>query len=143
MENDFRKLNEKTIGDSYPLPNTNDILDSLGSAKYFSVFDLATASHHIKMDPKDSHKTAFSTLHGHYEFDRMPFGLKTAPATFQRLMDLTLTGLTGTELFVDLDDIVIYENTLEEHEIKFKNLAERLRKANLHLQPDKFEFLRP
>ena len=140
---DFRKLNEKTFGDSYPLPNINDKLDSLGSAKYFSVFDLATGFHHIKMDPKDSHKTEFSTPHGHYEFNRMPFGLKTAPATFQRLMDLTLTGLVGTELFVYLDDIVIYANTLEENEIKFNNLAERLRKANLHLQPDKCEFLRP
>ena len=62
---DFRELNEKTIGDWYRLPNINDILDSLGSAKYFSVFDLATGFHHIKMDPKDSHKTAFSTSHGH------------------------------------------------------------------------------
>ena len=97
------------------------------------MFELATGFHHIKMDPKDSHKTAFSTLHGHYEFDWMPFGLKTAPATFQRLLDLTLTGLIGTELFVYLDDIVIYANTLEEHEIKFNNLAERLRKANLYL----------
>ena len=140
---DFRKLNEKTIGDSYPLPNINDILDSLGSEKYFSVFDLATGFHHRKMDPKDSHKTAFSTPHGHYEFDRMPFGLKTAPATFQRLMDLTLTGLIRTELFVYLDDKVIYANTLEEHEIKFNNSAERLRRANLHLQPVKCEFLRP
>ena len=59
------------------------------------------------MDPKDSHKTAFSTPHGHYEIDRMPFGLKNAPATFQRLMDLTLTGLIGTELFVYLDDSYI------------------------------------
>ena len=95
------------------------------------------------MDPKDSHKTAFSTPHGHYEFDRMPFGLKTAPGTFERLMDLTSTGLIGTELFVYLDDIVIYANTLEKHEIKFKNLAERLRKAKLHLETDDCEFLRP
>ena len=95
---DFRKLNEKTIGDLYPLLNINDILDSLGSAKYFSVFDLATGFHHIKMDPKDSYKTAFSTHHRHYEFDRMPSGLKTAPSAFQRLMDLTLTGLIRTEL---------------------------------------------
>ena len=96
------------------------------------MFDLATGFHHLKMDPKDSHKTAFSTLHGHYEFDRMHFGLKIAPATFQRLMDLTLTGLIGTELYVYLDHIVIYANTLEEHEIKFYNLEERFRKANLH-----------
>ena len=95
------------------------------------------------MDPKDSHKTAFSTPHGHYEFDRMPLGLKTAPPTFQRLMNLTLTGLIGTELFVYLDDIVIYTNTLEEDKSKFNNLAGRRRKANLHLHPNKFEFLRP
>ena len=68
---DFRKLNEKTIADSHPLPNMNDILESLGSSRYFSVFDLATDFHHIKRDPKDSYKTAFSTPHGHYEFDRI------------------------------------------------------------------------
>ena len=73
----FRKLNEIRIGDSYPLHNIHDILDSLGSAKYFSVFDLATSFHHIKMEPKDSHKTAFAIHHGHYEFYRMPFGLNT------------------------------------------------------------------
>ena len=72
---DFRKLNEKTIGDSYPLPNIIDILDQLGSEQYFSVFDLASGFYEIKMSPEDSHKTAFSTPYGHYEFDRMPFGL--------------------------------------------------------------------
>ena len=97
---DFRKLNKKTIGDSYPLPNIIDILDELGNARYFPVFDLATGFHHIPMDPKDSHKTAFSSPFGHYEFDRMPLGLKNTQATFQRLIDIVLTGLQGTELFV-------------------------------------------
>ena len=133
----------KTIGDSYPLPNIKDILDSLGSVRYSSVFDLATGFHHIKIDLKNSYKTAFSTPHGYYEFDRIHFGLKTAPATFQRLMDITLTGLIGTELFVYLDDIVIFADTLGEHERKFNNLIQRLRKENLHLQPGKCEFLRP
>ena len=73
----------------------------------------------------------------------MPFGLKKAPATFQRLVDLTLTALIGTKHFVYLYDIVIYAITLEEHEIKFNNLAERPRKANLNLQPDKCKFLQP
>ena len=62
--------------------------------------------------------------------------------TTQRLMDWILTGLIGTELFVYLDDIAIYANTVEEHEIKFNSLAERLKKANLHLQLGKYKFLR-
>lgn len=139
---DYRALNEKTIGDAYPLPNITDILDQLGSAKYFSVFDLASGFHQIKMNKDHAHKTAFSTPHGHYEFTRMPFGLKNAPATFQRLMDQVLSGLQGTELFVYLDDIVLYSSSLREHEIKFKTLADRLRHAGLRLQPDKCEFLR-
>jgi len=139
---DFRALNEKTLGDAYPLPNISDILDQIGSAKYFSVFDLASGFHQIPMSEADAPKTAFSTPFGHYEYQRMPFGLKNAPATFQRLMDRVLSGLQGIELFVYLDDIVIYASSLTEHNRKFHKLAERLRSANLRLQPDKCEFLR-
>ena len=124
---DFRKLNKKMIGDSYPLPNIIDILDQLGSAQYFSVFDLASGFHQIKMSSEDSNKTALSTPYGHYEFDPMPFGLKNAPATFQRLMDFVLTGHQGTELFVYLDDIVLYANSLED---TTKNLTNKLRTYN-------------
>lgn len=138
---DYRLLNEKTIGDAYPLPNITDILDQLGSAKYFSVLDLASGFHQIPMAPEDAPKTAFSTPYGHYQFKRMPFGLKNAPATFQRLMDNVLSGLQGNELFVYMDDIVIYAHSLQEHEIKFKRLMKRLEAANLKLQPDKCEFL--
>ena len=86
---DFRALNDKIIGDAYPLLNIVDILDQLGKTQYFSVCDLATGFHQIKMNPADSHRTAFTTPFGHYEFDlwRMPFGLKNVSATFQRLMD--------------------------------------------------------
>lgn len=84
---DYRSLNEKTIGDAYPLPNITDILDQLESAKYFSALDLASGFHLIPMSFKDAPKTAFSTPYGYYQFKRMPFGLKNAPATFQRLMD--------------------------------------------------------
>ena len=139
---DYRALNEKTIGDAYPLPNITEILDQLGSAKYFSVFDLASGFHQIPMHKADASKTAFSTPHGHYEFTRMPFGLKNAPATFQRLMDQTLSGLQGSEIFVYLDDIVLYASSLKEHQDKFNKLAKRLKEANLKLQPDKCEFLR-
>ena len=139
---DFRGLNEITISDKYPLPQITEILDRLGGAKYFSVFDLASGFHQIEMDPKDKAKTAFTTPNGHYEFSRMPFGLKNAPPTFQRLMDQALTGLQGTDLFVYLDDIVIYASSLQEHNIKVKKLLNRLREHGLTLQTNKCQFLR-
>ena len=116
-------------------------LNQLVSAKYFSTFDLASGFHQIRMSSKDAHKT-FSTPYGHFQFKRMPFGLKNAPATFQRLMNSLLSGLQGMELFVYLDDVVIYSTSIGEHEIKFNRLMDRLRKAKLQLQSDKCEFLR-
>ena len=139
---DFRKLNGKTISDAYPLPNIIDILDQLGQAQYFLTFDLASGFHQIPMDPQDRPKTAFSTLNGHYEYARMLFGLKNALATFQRLMDNVLRGLQGTELFVYLDDVVVFAKNLEEHKIKIRRLMRRFEQAKLCLQPDKCEFLR-
>lgn len=96
---DFRKLNSKTIHDSYPIPNISEILDQLGNARYFSAFDLASGFHQIAMKKKDRWKTAFSTPHGHFEFIRMPFGLKNAPAEFQRMIDRALRGLIGKNSF--------------------------------------------
>ncbi|XP_051153378.1 uncharacterized protein LOC127287824 [Leptopilina boulardi] len=138
---DFRALNEKTVGDFYPLPHITSVIDSLGQAQYFSVFDLASGFHQIELDPDDRQKTAFSTVHGHYEYVRMPMGLKNSPATFQRLMDQVLLGLQGVELFVYLDDIVIHAENLQEHGTKVKRLLQRLKEANLTLQPEKCEFL--
>jgi len=80
------------------------------------------------MNPADSHKTAFITSFGHSEFDRMPFGLKNTLATFQRLIDLVLSGLQGEGLFIYTDNIVIYATLLEEHERKYNLVIERLRK---------------
>ena len=138
---DYRKLNDKTIGDAYSLPNITEILDQLESAKYFSKFDLASGFHQIQMAQENAHKTAFSTPYGHFQFKRMPFGLKNTPTTFQRLMNSVLSGLQGVKLFVYLNDIVIYSRSFHEHESKFNKLMERLRQARLRLQPDKCEFL--
>lgn len=139
---DYRKLNDVTIGDSYPIPNIAEILDQLGKCKYFSTLDLASGFHQINMSPDDSPKTAFSIPTGHYEFTRMPFGLKNAPSTFQRLMNSALSGLQGIQCFVYLDDIVIYSFDIPSHIDNLTNVFSRLRQFRLKLQPDKCEFLR-
>ena len=139
---DFTTLNEKVIGDAYPLPNITEILDHLGKGQYFSVFGLVSGFHQVETHPEDRNKTAFSTPKGHFEYMRMPMGIKNAPATFQRLMDNVITGMHGTEAFIYLDDIILHSESLEDHDIKVRRLFSRLRWANLKLQPDKCDFLR-
>lgn len=139
---DYRKLNEVTISDAYPLPNIEEILDQLGQSIYFTTLDLASGFHQIEMNDNDKQKTAFTVPSGHYEFNRMPFGLKNSPSTFQRLMNSVLSGLQGSDCFVYLDDIVIYANSLDNHNEKLCKVFQKLRDHNLKLQPDKCEFLR-
>lgn len=139
---DFRALNEKTIASAYPLPNITEILDQLGQSKYFSTLDLAQGFHQVPIDPRDAPKTAFSTPFHHLQYKRMAMGLKGAPASFQFLMDKILSGLQGIELFVYMDDIVVYANSLKEHDEKMKRLFGRLKTAGLTLQPEKCLFLR-
>ena len=139
---DFRKLNDVTVGDAFPLPNITEILDQLGKARYFSTLDLASGFQQIPLREEDKEKTAFSNHLGHFHYNTMPFGLKGAPSTFQRLMNTVLTGLQGIKCFVYLDDIVVHGDSLSTHNYKLKEILERLREHNLKLHPDKCEFLR-
>lgn len=139
---DYRKLNEKTIKDKYPMPNITDVLDRIGRAKYFTALDLASGYHQVEMDPRDVNKTAFSAIGGHFEFVRMPFGLSNAPATFQRVMDNILADLNGNCCLIYLDDIIVFSSSLQEHVSDLKLVFDRLNKANLKLQPEKSEFFR-
>lgn len=139
---DFRKLNAQTTGDAYPLPRIDDILDKLKDARYFTTLDLASGYHQVLVSPEDRPKTAFSTEFGHFEFKRMPFGLKGAPATFQRLMNQVLLGLQGIQCFVYLDDCVVFGKDRADHFTKLRNVMSRLSEANLRLHPKKCFFLR-
>lgn len=139
---DYRKLNEKTIDDRYPLPNITDILDKLGKCIYFSTLDLASGFHQIEVNPKDIQKTAFTVEQGHYEYVRMPFGLKGAPSTFQRVMDNILRDLIGKICFVYMDDIIIFSTSLQEHLENLERVLNKLNEANFKIQIDKSEFLK-
>ncbi|KAL0818955.1 hypothetical protein ABMA28_008252 [Loxostege sticticalis] len=139
---DYRKLNDVTIGETYPIPQISEILDQLGSSKYFTTLDLISGFHQIPIKPDDAPKTAFSVPEGHFQFNRMPFGLKNAPSTFQKLMNTCLSGLQGSRCFVYLDDIVIYSFDLSGHIKNLTAVFDRLRDFNLKLKPEKCEFLR-
>lgn len=140
---DYRALNEVTIGDASPLPNIEEILEQLGGAKYFSTLDCVSGFHQVKMHPRDAPKTAFSVPEGHFEFTRMPFGLKKSPATFQRLMRIALTGLINNfRCLVYIDDIIVTSDTLENHVKTLKEVFRRLSLHNLKLEPKKCFFLR-
>lgn len=112
---DYRKLNEVTVKDKYPLPRIDEVILSLGGSKYFTSIDLKSGYHLIRLTPESKEKTAFHTPLGLFQYKVMPFGLCNAPATFQRAID-TLLGsfrLQGVECY--LDDIVIHSHTIQEH----------------------------
>lgn len=139
---DYRKLNEKTVDDKFPIPQIEEILDSLGKSIYFTTLDLKSGFHQIEMDPAHRQKTAFSTALGHFEFTRMPFGLKNAPATFQRAMNNILGDYIGKICYVYLDDIIIVGFNLENHLVNLMKVLKRLSDFNLKIQLDKCEFLK-
>ncbi|CAK1577892.1 unnamed protein product [Parnassius mnemosyne] len=139
---DFRKLNEKTLDDKYPIPNISDVLDKLGKCQYFTTLDLASGFYQVEMDPQDIAKTVFNVEHGHFEFLRMPMGLKNSPSTFQRVMDNVLRGLQNHICLVYLDDIIVFSTSLQEHMVNLDKVFSRFRESNLKVQPDKSEFLK-
>ena len=137
---DYRKVNKITKRDAYPLPRIDEILDSLGKAKWFTSLDLASGYWQVEMNETDREKTAFVTKQGIFEFNVMPFGLTNAPATFQRLMDRVFYDIKDKYVLVYLDDVTIYSSTFEEHIQHLKEVLERFRRANLKLNLDKCHF---
>ena len=139
---DYRRLNSVSQFDPYPLPLISETLDALGNAKHFSSLDLASGYWQVPLDEKSIAKSAFVIPGGKYEWTRMPFGLAGSPSTFQRLMDVLLSGLLYEVCLVYLDDIIIYSSTVEEHLERLKLVLNKLREANLKLKPSKCKFFR-
>ena len=137
---DFRRLNQITKKDSYPLPLISESLEVLGGARYFSSIDLMSGYWQVKLDAQSREKTAFVTHAGLYEFTTMPFGLCNAPGTFQRLMECVLRGLNWQIALIYLDDVLVYSKTFEEHLQHLRLVFDRFRAAGLKLKPSKCHF---
>ena len=134
---DYRQLNSVTRKDVYPLPRIDDCLDAMSAANLFSTFDLCSSYHQIKVAPQDRDKTTFICPRGMYRYRNMPFGLCNAGATFQRLMDVVMSGLHFEVCLVYLDDIVLFSKTYEEHLERLVRVLGRLESAGLKLKPEK------
>ena len=99
----------------FPIPRIHDLLDKLGKARVFSAIDLSSAYHQVRIKEGHEHKMAFLTPMGLFEYVVMPLGLTNAPATFQRLMNLTFQDLLYKCVTVYLNDILVFSKDVDEH----------------------------
>ena len=141
---DFRKLNQYTKKDAYPIPYVSAVLDRLRNAKYISSIDIKSAFWQIPLSESSRELTAF-TVPGRnlYHFKRMPFGLTNAPATWQRIIDRVLGVDLENNVMVYLDDIIIIARTFSEHLNILGTVFDRLKDAGLIVSGDKCHFCKP
>jgi len=139
---DYRPLNAVSKRDSYPLPRMDECIDSLGEAKVFSTLHCNTGYWQVLIADGDREKTAFVCHKGACHYKRMPFGLTNAPATFQRALDIILSGVKCQSCLVYLDEVIIYSKTQEEHVQHLDDILGLLRAARVTLKLPKCRFFR-
>lgn len=139
---DYRELNKLLLKDNYPLPNIEDLIDSLHGKRYFTKLDLKNGFYHIRVAERSIKYTAFTTPFGQYEFRYMPFGLKVAPPRFQRYINQILVELIRqTKVVAYMDDILVISETVEQHLEILKDVFKLFVANKLELRIDKCSFL--
>ena len=108
-----------------------------GNPKYYTSLDLFSGFHQIELDDDAKQKSTFSTSRGHYHYNRMPFGLCNAPATFQRVMNEIFHDLIGKTMHVYIDNVTIYTKTFKEHMDTLQEVMRRIMKHGMFLKPKK------
>jgi hypothetical protein len=134
---DYRKLNELTIPDEFPLPRQEDILQTLTGSQWLSTLDALAGFTQVELADEDREKTAFRTHRGLYQFIRMPFGLRNGPAIFQRIMQRVLAPYLWIFTLVYIDDIVIFSLTFDDHLKHLDLVLKAIIAAGVTLSPKK------
>jgi hypothetical protein len=137
---DYRRLNDVTIKDSYPMPRADEILDELSGARVFSKLDPLSGYHQIDMRKEDIEKTAFACREGLFEFVEMPFGLVNGPATFKRVMNKILRMFLNNFTMVYMDDIIVYRKDEDSHRKHVEQVVKTLTDVGLQLNTEKCEY---
>ncbi|KAJ8770542.1 hypothetical protein K2173_018033 [Erythroxylum novogranatense] len=137
---DYRKLNQVTVKNKYPLPHIDDLFDQLQGTRVFSKIDLRSGYHQLRIKESDVPKSAFRTRYGHFEFLVMPFGLTNAPTTFMDLMNRVFKSFLDQFIIVFIDDILVYSKSDEQHEEHLRITLETLRSNELYAKFNKCEF---
>src|SRR5882724_2399410 len=136
---DYRDLNTVTKADAYPMPDVKTILYNIAPAKWFSTFDLSKGFNQIPIHPDDTGKTAVYIPLGLMEYVAMPFGLKNAPAVFQRIMEEVLGENLRKHVLVYIDDVIIYSEDEEQHMQHLEEFFKRMREFNFKINPKKIQ----
>ena len=134
---DFRALNAITVRDAYPLPLISECMDTLAGSVWYSSVDMASGYWQIELEKEDKHKTAFLTRWGLYEFNRLPFGLASAPASFCRAVQVVLRSLMWCKAVSYLDDVTVIASNFDEAVVNLREVLARFEKYNLKLKPKK------
>lgn len=156
---DYRALNFITVRDRYPLPNIDDQISKLAGKSYFTCLDMSQGYHQLKICPEDTHKTAFITTQGHFEYLRVPFGLANAPSVFMRLINKIVESIGNSsqspnlesselksdsgppEILAFLDDLLLPSHDVPSGLHLLNTVLQKFNDANLKLNMSKCSFL--
>ncbi|XP_020222101.1 uncharacterized protein LOC109804683 [Cajanus cajan] len=140
MCTEYTDLNKACPKDAYPLPCIDRLVDGASGHSIFSFLDAYSGYNQIKMYPADEEKKAFITENANFCYKVMPFGLKNAGATYQRLMDKVFRGQIGRNIEIYVDDMVVKSNSMADHVADLAEIFGELRKHNMRLNPEKCTF---
>ena len=139
---DCRYINDLTEDQYFPIPLIEETIDCLSGATVFSALDMTSGYHQVLLDEETSDMCAFSTRKGHYQYTRMPMGLRNSGTTFQKMVSLLMTGMLHTEVLAYLDDCILFGSSNEQHFKTLEEVLERFKQAGLKLKPRKCQLFK-